>query len=261
MKKLILKGRYYRTIPIDSPGYEFEILELDPEKTAFVELHCWDIGCPGGPPLDNNFKVYMGSCQEVADETYRIMKSYIRPAMDGARSVGIPVFHVQDTTIARKYPQYVKEPIKENVIFSPPPVSEQQIEILERAHGRDYHNRSPLKDMDIPQIVAPKDEEPVVSETNQLDKILRERGILNIIYTGFATDLCILHAPGGSGPMLSLGYNCFLIREATLGSEFADTFDERLATRWGLRFFETQRGHTIGFEDFISSCERIRGKN
>jgi len=41
---LRLTGRYYRTIPIDETGYETETVELDPARTAFIGMHCWDIG-------------------------------------------------------------------------------------------------------------------------------------------------------------------------------------------------------------------------
>jgi len=47
---LRLTGRYYRTIPITDTGYAEELLELPLAQTALVSLHCWNIGCPGGPP-------------------------------------------------------------------------------------------------------------------------------------------------------------------------------------------------------------------
>jgi NAD(P)-dependent dehydrogenase (short-subunit alcohol dehydrogenase family) len=90
--------------------------------------------------------------------------------------------------------------------------------------------------MDIAEIVAALPEEPVVHQTQQFDRMLRRQGIVNLIYAGFATDMCILNAPGGLGPMFALGYRVLLIREATLGVEQPDTIADRIATRWGMRF-------------------------
>jgi nicotinamidase-related amidase len=111
--------------------------------------------------------------------------------------------------------------------------------------------------MDFPQIVAPLPGEPIACTTNQLDRILRKRGIVNLIYSGFATDMCILNAEGGIGPMFNLGYQVLLIREATLGVEMPDWFEQRIATRWAIRFVETHYGDTIGFADFMLNCSRL----
>ena len=78
---LNLKVRYYRALPTDRPGYEHEVLELPVGTTALVGMHCWNIGCPDGPPVDVNYCVGMGWPQAAA-EAYRIMVEVIRPAMD-----------------------------------------------------------------------------------------------------------------------------------------------------------------------------------
>ena len=88
--------------------------------------------------------------------------------------------------------------------------------ITARSHGADYATKSGYADMDFPDVVAPLPDEPVVHQTAQFDRTLRERGIVNLIYVGFATDMCILNAPGGMGPLFGLGYRVVLVRDATL---------------------------------------------
>ena len=105
------------------------------------------------------------------------------------------------------------------------------------------------------RIVAPVPGEPYVHQTGQFDRALRRRGIENLIYSGFATDMCILRAPGGIEPMAPMGYRIFLVRDATLGVEQPDTFEERIATRWAIRYFETHFGDTITTADFMAACE------
>src|ERR1035438_7454058 len=101
---LNLPGRYYRPIPLDAAGYETERLELDLAKTALVALHCWNIGCEDGPPIDRNYFVGMGSL-ESAREAGRIMRECIRPAMDAARQAGVLMCHVESELIARRHPE------------------------------------------------------------------------------------------------------------------------------------------------------------
>jgi nicotinamidase-related amidase len=268
---LKLTGRYYRTIPIDSAGYAEEALDLDAAQTAFVSLHCWDIGCPGGPPIDPDFCVGMGHRVSL-EEAYRIMRDYIRPAMDAARAAGLAVYHVQAESIAALYPQWYTRDVDPPPRPSPSaaagtnePVPEaipgHRDAILFRSHGQEYMTRSGLAHMDIAEVVAAQADEPVAHQSSQFDRMLRRQGIVNLIYTGFATDMCILNAPGGIGPMFSLGYRVMLMREATLGVECPDTIDERIATRWGMRFIETHWGDTIGFGEFMAECARLAGHN
>lgn len=251
---LNLTGRYYRSIPATDTGYEEEALDLPLAETALVSLHCWNIGCPDGPPLDPNFCVGMGYPETTA-EAYRIMREAIRPALDAARQSGLAVCHVQAEGIARRYPAWYGCHAQEPVSGKGPEqaIAGYRESILERSHGVDYQAKSGLADMDFPEVVAPLPDEPVVHQTAQFDRILRERGIVNLIYAGFATDMCILNAPGGMGPMFELGYRLLLVRDATLGVECPDTFEERLATRWGMRYLETHWGDTIALHDFLAA--------
>jgi len=112
--------------------------------------------------------------------------------------------------------------------------------------------------MDRADVVMPLPGEPFVYQTTQFDRTLRLHGIENLIYSGSATDMCILRAPGGVEPMAPYGYRIFLMRDATVGVELPDTFEERIATRWGIAYFEAHYGNTITSEDFIKACEAIR---
>lgn len=255
---LRLTGRYYRTVPLSAAGYVDEQLILDADKTALTVLHCWNIGCPDGPPVDPNFCVGMGF-PETAAESYRIMRDVIRPAMDAARKAGVRVCHVESAQIAGHHPeaqQDVDAP-SEPLAQSSPVVPGYREQIIARSHGKDYLTMSPYARMDRAKIAAPLPGEPFVYQTGQFDRVLRRLGVENLIYTGFATDMCILNAPGGIVLMGNLGYRVYLMRDATLGVEFPDTFEECLATRWAIRYFETHFGDTVTSEEFIKECERL----
>ena len=256
---LRLIGRYFKSIPINKTGYETEPIELDPARTTFIGMHCWNIGCEGGPPVDPNFCVGMGY-YETFREAERIMKECIRPAMDAARKAGVLVCHVESPTIGVKHPEIPKEldPPASGPKPQPPVVPGWRDHIVARSHGKDYPTKSPYARMDRAKIVAPMPGEPFVYQTGQFDRALRRHGIENLIYSGFATDMCVLRAPGGIEPLAPYSYRLYLVRDATLGVEPPDTFAERIATRWGIRYFETHYGDTLTTEEFIHACEACR---
>lgn len=259
---LRMDGRYYRSIPITDTGYEPTTIELDPTKTAFVAMHCWNIGCECGPPVDPEFCVGMGFMESFV-EAEGIMREQIRPAMDAARKAGVLVCHVESATIAAKHPEAQQDldpPPSTPVAAAPGPgpvVAGWRDHIIARSHGKDYATCSPYGKMDRAKIVEPLPGEPYVYETSQFDRVLRRHGIENLVYSGFATDMCVLRAPGGIEPMAPYGYRLFLARDATLGVEMVDTIDERIATRWGIRYFETHYGDTLLTGEFIKACEAI----
>jgi len=259
-RTLRIPSRYYRNLPIDATGYETEMLELDADKTAFIGMHCWNIGLPDGPAIDVNYCVGMGFPEAFA-EAERIINEKMRPAMDAARAADVLVCHVENESIAARHQeaqQYLAAP---PLPASVPPRAEvvprYRQSIVTRNHGLNYATQSPYARMDRAEAVMPLPGEPFVYETSQFDRALRFHGIENLIYSGFATDMCILRAPGGVEPMASYGYRIFLMRDATVGVELPDTFEERIATRWGIGYFETHYGNTITCDDFINACEEI----
>ncbi len=256
---LNLTGRWYRPIPLDRPGYETESLALDARKTALVAMHCWNIGCEGGPPIDKNYFVGMGSLESFR-EAERIVRECIRPVMDAARRAGVLVCHVESELIARRHPEALADADpRATPDEDPPVVAGWRKQMEDRFHGKDYPTNSPLAKMDRAKIVSPLLGEPFVFQTGQLNRALRRRGIENLIYTGFATDMCVLRAPGGIEPMASHEYRLFLMRDATIGVECPDMFAERVATRWAIRYFETHFGDTVACDDFIAACRKCPG--
>lgn len=246
---LRLRTRYYRALPVDAPGYEAEVRDLPVERTALVVVHCWNIGCPDGPPVDVDFCVGMGWPQATA-EAGRLMREVIRPAMDAARAAGVAVCHVESDWMDDRYPE-VPSCRQRRAEGFPEGLTG---ELLARAHGRDYLTRSPLARMRRAEVVSPLPGEPLVFYSDQLDAWLRPRGIETLIYAGFAADMCVLGAEGAARPMMARGYRCILMRDATVGVETPETFSERLATRYGVHRFEWQVGSSTMQADFLAAC-------
>lgn len=242
-----LQVRYYRALPTDASGYEHEVLDLDINRTALVVVHCWNIGCPDGPAVDSNFCVGMG-WPEAAGEAQRIMREVIRPTMDAARRSGLRVLHVEPDWMDAAYPHVPSRRASGLSIAAGP-----HREMLDRAHGPDYLTQSPLASMRRCELVAPAGDEPLVFYSDQLDQALQEHGIRILVYAGFAADMCVLGSEGGARAMLGRGYQCILLRDATLGVETPETFPLRLATRYGTHRFEWQVGHSATSGDLLEA--------
>ncbi|NKB67397.1 MAG: isochorismatase family protein [Candidatus Latescibacteria bacterium] len=247
-----LKARYYRALPIDDPGLEEVQFNLDLQHTALVGMHCWNIGCPDGPGVDRRFCVGMGWPQSTA-EAGRIMAEVMRPAMDLARRVDLPVCHVETDWMDAQYPEI---PSRRDPQVKPQ-LSAQQQALLDRAHGKNYMTDSPLAHMRRAEIIAPQGDEPLVFYTDVFDEYLKARQIDTLIYMGFATDMCILGAEGGARPMLGKGYRCILMRDATVGVETPESFPQRLATRYATHLFEWSVGYSTTFADFKAALDAV----
>jgi nicotinamidase-related amidase len=257
---LRLVGRHWETPSLDRAGWVDTPYDLDPRETGFVALHLWNVGDVGGPPVPEAFLVDMGT-RECQEESVRVAERYIRPAIAASRAAGLPIFHVEPANIAMKY-ESVHHMLEEE---APPPARPRPLEAnpgwikerAERSHGRGYQEWDGWGRM---RILSSCDAEPgdqVILTGAQFDRICRSRGIKNLVFTGFATNMCILDAAAATREMLGYGYRIFLIREATLAVEYPDTFAERPMTRAALKYFQLTIGDTIGFAQYIGACQAV----
>ena len=259
---LRLHGRHWRTRTLATADWEEEEFALDPDETGFVALHLWNVGDVNGPPVPENFSVDMGK-PETQAESVRIAEQYIRPAIYAARAAGLAIFHVEPRNIALKYDS-VNYMLAEDELNpprrepGPPAVNPGWLkERAERTHGKGYMEWEGWQQMRILSSCEAEPGDQVILTSAQFDRICRSRGIKNLIYTGFATNMCILGSEGATKPMLAYGYRIFLIREATLGTEIPETFHERLLTRAALIQFQKQVGDTIGCDQFMAACRTV----
>lgn len=258
-----LPARYYRAVPTSNPeGLIEEPWDLDIRRTAFVELHCWNVGCPGGPPVPEDYWVDVGSPANHA-AAWAIIRDLIAPCLIAARRIGMPVIHVQPELIGNRYldrqPPIPNEPNAAAAPFGWAPISSNQSVRANRVHGEGYNDWEGWKDLDIAEPVRPEGDEPMFVTTDQLDLWLREQGIDTLIYAGFCTNLCILDSPAAMRAMANRGYRCALLREATLAVEFPETLAQRTHTEVALRYIECWIGYTAAVNDFLAACERAAG--
>jgi len=247
--------RFYRAVPTSNPdGLVEENWTLDVAKTAFVELHCWNVGCPGGIPVPEQYWVFEGSPQN-HEYMWRTVTEEIAPSLQAARAAGMPVVHVQGADIGARYahlqppmpPAQPPQPCRE-------PISDHSTRRANRVHGEGYAQWSEWPNLDIAEPVKPIDGEVLVVTTEQFDDWLRTRGIDTLLYTGFSANLCILDSPAAIKAMACLGYRCVILREATTGVEFPETLEPRSHTLNALRYIEAWWGYSASTSDFRQAC-------
>jgi nicotinamidase-related amidase len=265
--KLTLPVRFWRAVPSRNPdGHITETWDIDLARVCFVSMHAWNIGCPGGPPVPEEFWVDMGSPQN-HDAGWEIIVNEVAPSLEAARAAGLTVVHVQPETIGDRYPErqpprtdrehHAAATIPTQKPVSRGPISDHASQRAERVHGAGFGAWDGWKGLDFAETLRPIGSEPVVVADDQWDDWLRTRGIDTLIYVGFCTNLCILDAPGGMRRMAPRGYRCILLREATLGVEFPDTLAERTHTNVALRYIEAWVGYTASAPDFRAACSEL----
>ena len=97
----------------------------------------------------------------------------------------------------------------------------------------------------------------VVGTGQQLHDLCQERGILHLLFAGFATNWCILGRDYGIRAMRGRGYNTILVRDATEGVEFPDTLTARWATELAVREVEQVHGFSTSMADFYAACTAL----
>lgn len=278
-RNLRLNGEYYRHHPVDfSQGKEGATgfkgwgesvpIDVPAEETALIPMHIWNVGFHPDLPFSPEGKA--GPVMEMlewASRSIPIVQTEIPPILKAARDARIAVIHVaSDEHYARKYPGYrrtlaiagkeppdlpraprhgeVKRPddIKDNLLFG------------EHFKAALPHYNSHF---DFPELARPLDDEYVAFTTHQLNEVLRQHGIWNLIYIGFAINWCLWFSPCGMLDMSRLGYRCSCIKEAVTAVENKESAVGELHKQEALWRTSLMFGYVHSAEDFLHACRSL----
>jgi nicotinamidase-related amidase len=265
-----LPVRQYIAVPSENPkGLVTETWELPIEQTAFIELHCWNIGVPGGIPVPDDYWVFMGSKQN-HERMAVIVETVIAPTMTAARQAGMPTVHVQSESIAARYPEFH---LASSVLRPQQQVAETRnaqdvrrktrhatrntnhaVARANRVHGEGYMSWDGWSKLDVAPQLKPQKGDVMIATTQEFHEWLQAKGITTLIYTGFCTNLCILDSLAAMKAMSSHGYRCVLLREGTYGVEFAD-MPPNMHTEAAIRYVESWVGYTASVGDFVRALK------
>ena len=201
----------------------------------------------------------------------RITINNIIPVIDKARAVGLTIVHAPSPEVAKKYRMSTQYASDEE-LFPSPKVYDWPPENFVKREGQykifaGPRNQPPgvgekwrelkLPPLDLSPAIKLHPNDYMISTGNQLQRLLKHKHILHLIYAGFATNWCILNRDYGMRAMSSRGYNTILLRDSTTGVEWPDTIDNLLATELAVREVEVQIGFSASNRDFFKACEEV----
>lgn len=249
MPSLDLTVRYFQDSPAEGLAYREEHfvrrhvdMQLPVEATALVLVDTWD-------------NHVIESWLERAEQ---VMREAVVPVLAAARAAGLTIVHAPSPRVTPSYPEHMARhrPVPE----APPPdwpTVEFRARQAEYAAFRGPRAQPPgVPDITIGMspLIEVRDDDVLLQTGQQLHELCRDRGLLHLIYAGFATNWCVLGRDYGMRAMAARGYNLILLRDATMGVEYPDTLEELMATELAIREAETQLGFSAAKADFSAAC-------
>lgn len=242
---LTLPVRYYCRYPFDNPrGLVDASEDLALDSTAFVLVDVYGKGFDVGDPMPEFPHLFLSELHPVQSE---IVRNGIRPALDAARNLGLPVVYVEN----RWHPAAWQNSALAGVVAR---TESGHIGTFDEIYvGSDYNDYS--------SVIAPKKSDYIVEKTmydgffrTTLDTLLRNLGVRNLIMAGFTADICLLNTAIGA---LDHNYKVVVLRDCVLGAEFADTVADMSVTRWAVRYYEAMVGFTSTSQEFITAGQAV----
>ena len=203
-------------------------LELDVHEIAIVLVDTW-----AGHPMSSHLA-----------RTREISRTHIRPLLDAARAAGATVIYAPSPRVAPDF-----EAFRHDSRESAPPapaVDDWPPEEYRAGSGRYRSLRKragevpegydgPYPDWwhmrGIDEAIAPTAGDVVVATGAELHAACKARGLLHLIYAGFATNICIRFRDYGLRAMRDRGYSPILLRDATSAIETRATIGSLSLTR------------------------------
>ncbi len=257
MKELNLRVRYFQdSTPADVPcretafiRREFE-MPLPIEETALVLVDVWNV---------HFIETWIERAAQITTEC-------VVPVLDAARQVGLTIVHAPSPPVAEQYPQLKRHKPPEPSVPSAWPPADFRSRAGDYAVYRGPRSQPPgigghwdklASQLSISPTIDVKPEEFVIATGQQLHALLEGRRILHLLFAGFATNWCVLGRDYGIRSMGRYGYNIILLRDATTGVEFPDTYDNLFTTEISVREVEQQYGFSASNADLFEAVNGL----
>lgn len=260
--------RSYRVYPLPGQAYDdhnyghvHKTVELDTANTAVIAIDMWNLGGDGEPVIPGVEKYweynYMGG-HGVAKRAGKIKAEEIVPVLAAAREAGVPVIHNEPPQILARYPWHEPpEPAPPQADNETPdwPPPEFRAELLAEYYstvfGPGYEKpwRAVRENYDFADCVKPDPRDFLFSQPHQIERFLKERKILNLVYVGFLLNFCLLMKPGGILQTRNR-FRTIVLRDCTAASETAWSTDENLMTKAFIDWLEIGGALTATGEEF-----------
>jgi len=246
-----IRGRYYRMYPPGQfQGHAERELVLDTAETAFLVVDVYGLGFDP-EPLSAGDK-WIVSPQYTA-ALKEIVVNHIRPALDAARAVGLPIVYVSNSAprIALSRSAYWEQ--KWDTLH----VDKDQLYAEENVDPREYH-QGPSDVLKYSKIIAPREGDHYIRKhvhsgffDTRLDTLLRNLDCKTLVCVGFALDMCL-----GTTMIDALwrNYRVLLLRDCTYAIEIPGIDEPGSWTNRWILYTECAIGYTTTSESWIAAC-------
>lgn len=83
---------------------------------------------------------------------------------------------------------------------------------------------------------------------------LHSKGINTLVYTGFASNMCVIGRPMGMIPMLHHGFKLFFVPEASAAVEYPDTWDNQFIHHATTKIISQWIAEIIAYDQFMDAA-------
>jgi nicotinamidase-related amidase len=246
---LTLPARYYCRYPFEDPQGLADIgLELDLDHTAFLLVDVYGAGYDEGDPIPDYPPLLSSDLHVRAGQ---MIRERMRPAVEAARGLMLPVVYVENRW--------------EPAAWGGSEFA-QLVERVECGHKGSFTDLFVgTSFVSYSKVIAPREDDIVVPKTmydgffeTTLDSVLKNLDVKFLVCAGFSAEICLLTTLIGA---MYRNYRVVLLRDATLGTEFADTIGKLEMTNWAVRYCESLVGYTTTSEQFVHACHELGGQN
>lgn len=275
MKKVMIPTWHYSqfdadyTLEVPAEGYtgwQKRDLPINPAKTALVIMHSWDTGTYEEFPGWHKAVEYIPRAKKICDEVFPVLLTAVRKA-------GMKIIHITNgAEYGARYPghQITQEicsrypsPDPENLMGNPES-DEVHSQLVRFKSDYSFPGAHNMEDIAKGKVhtgfgnnTEPVGSEPVVSDSNQLHAVCLEYGINHLIYTGFAINWCLQHAPGNMNDMHNRGFLCSAVREAVTAVENKISARTESNKEHGLWVTAVQNGFVYDLDDFLYMLKEL----
>lgn len=235
-------------------------------QTALILIDVWDIASE----REHN--------SPVGD---RIVRTAIAPLLQAARAADLLVVHAAHRPVgwdgrntgpridARSGDSMARDQLPEEVSRQPVDLNQwPPREFVYRVgeHGQFARNDNPaylpyahVQGLHPDALPVKRAREVIESDFDRVQSLLREHRILHLLYVGEWTNGCVVMRPVGIRRMSALGYNTIILRDATWGSELADTWDTMEVTRGAVMDIEILNGFSALASEVTAQLGALHG--
>lgn len=269
MSTVQLKCRHYRLDygPAESAANTYQrekMVELVTEETAFVLVDTWELrGMDQYAVLP---KVPRKDTRELVEP---VVQNAIRPALAAARRAGLLTIYMPSDYVVEKYPEHRQgiggdgaAEVSCERDWPPAAYTRQRCaEYLKDRYGiaseeTQALDKERMAHTYIHSALRPRDGDLVLRDAEELHGALRQHRIVNLIYVGFALNMCMLWKPGAIFDMSTeygRGYFTILLRDCTVAAENDQSLAELRQTQTFVEWIEMVMGYTSTSGEFAAA--------